>query len=142
MRLVQTLIVLATVLTTAAIQAPAQDKPLLGFGTEGALEEFALEEQFDSYLERDNLRDWMRQLSARPHHVGSEYGRENAEFIASQFESWGYETTIEVFRVLFPTPRTRLLEMTRPMRFRATLAPKQAHNQWTNGRFTAVKLEA
>ena len=142
MRLVQTLIVLATVLTTAAIQAPAQDKPLLGFGTEGALEEFALEEQFDSYLERDNLRDWMRQLSARPHHVGSEYGRENAEFIASQFESWGYETTIEVFRVLFPPPRTRLLEMTRPMRFRATLAPKQAHNQWTNGRFTAVKLEA
>ena len=23
-----------------------------------------------------------------------------------------------------------------------TLDPKQAHNQWTNGRFTAVKLEA
>ena len=22
------------------------------------------------------------------------------------------------------------------------LDPKQAHNQWTNGRFTAVKLEA
>ena len=22
------------------------------------------------------------------------------------------------------------------------LVPKQAHNQWTNGRFTAVKLEA
>ncbi len=133
MRLVQMLIVLTTVLTTAAIQAPAQNKPLLGFGSEGALEEFALEEQFDSYLERDNLRDWMRQLSARPHHVGSEYGRENAEFIASQFESWGYETTIEVFRVLFPTPRTRLLEMTRPTRFRATLGEPPLAEDQTSG---------
>ena len=133
MRLMQTLIVLTTVLTTAAIQAPAQDKPLLGFGIEEAIEEFALEEQFDSYLERDNLRDWMRQLSARPHHVGSEYGRENAEFIASQFESWGYETTIEVFRVLFPTPRTRLLEMTRPTRFRATLGEPPLAQDRTSG---------
>ena len=122
MRVAQTFFVLATVLMIAAIAAPAQDKPLLGFGSAEAIEEFALEEQFDSYLDRDNLRDWMRRLSARPHHVGSAYGKANAEFIASQFTSWGYETKIEVFHVLFPTPRTRRLEMIEPTRFQATLS--------------------
>jgi len=63
----------------------------------------------------------MKRLSAKPHHVGSEAGRENAEFMAAQFRNWGYETKIEKFYVLFPTPQIRLLEMTGPKKFRATL---------------------
>jgi N-acetylated-alpha-linked acidic dipeptidase len=61
-------------------------------------------------------------LSARPHHVGSEYGRQNAEFMAGLFRSWGYEVEIERFDVLFPTPRERVLEMTAPEPYRARLS--------------------
>ncbi|MCI0698589.1 M28 family metallopeptidase [candidate division KSB1 bacterium] len=82
----------------------------------------ALEMQFDSHLNRDNLRNWMKRLSARPHHVGSPYGKENAEFMAAQFKSWGYETEIETFHVLFPTPKTRVLEMIAPVKFTPTLS--------------------
>lgn len=81
-----------------------------------------LESQFDSHLNRDNLRHWMKRMAARPHHVGSAYGKENAEFMAAQFKSWGYDTQIEEFYVLFPTPKTRVLEMIAPVKFKPTLA--------------------
>lgn len=110
----------AFVMTTLAVP---DDKPvLLGFTRETSEEERALEARFDAGLKKENLREWMKRLAARPHHVGSAYGKENAEFIAAQFRSWGYETEIEEFNVLFPTPKTRLLEMVSPERFTAKLA--------------------
>ncbi len=63
----------------------------------------------------------MKRLSARPHHLGSKYGKENAEFIASQFKSWGFDTKIEEFEVLFPSPKTRLVQMTAPEKFNLKL---------------------
>lgn len=93
----------------------------MGFSAENARRELALEAKFDSYLKAENLRQWMKKLSARPHHVGSPYGKENADFIAAQFKSWGFDTEIEQFDVLFPTPKTRLLEMTAPEKFTAKL---------------------
>ncbi len=81
----------------------------------------SLETQFDSLLKRENLRAWMQHLSARPHHAGSAYGKANAEFMAAQFQSWGYEARLEEFHVLFPTPKTRALEMIAPAKFKARL---------------------
>jgi N-acetylated-alpha-linked acidic dipeptidase len=95
---------------------------LLGFSRESATRQRELETRFDSLLKRENLRDWMKRLSARPHHLGSARDKENAEFIASQFRLWGYETELESFDVLFPTPKTRLLEMISPDKFTARLA--------------------
>src|SRR5258705_13313534 len=63
----------------------------------------------------------MKRMSARPHHLGSAFDKENAEFIAAQFRAWGYETEIEQFDVLFPTPKTRRLEMIAPEKFTARL---------------------
>jgi N-acetylated-alpha-linked acidic dipeptidase len=80
------------------------------------------EKQFDAAMKAENLRNWMKRMSARPHHVGSPYGKENAEFMAAQFKSWGYDTQIEEFHVLFPTPKTRVLEMLAPVKFKPTLA--------------------
>src|SRR5205085_1305555 len=80
-----------------------------------------LETQFDRGLKRENLREWMKRLTARPHHLGSPYDKENAEFIADRFREWGYQTQIEQFEVLFPTPKVRLLEMTAPVHFTASL---------------------
>lgn len=105
----------------AAAAAPHDPPALEGFGPESAERQRALEARFDALLRPENLREWMKRLSARPHHVGSEYGRQNAEFMAGLFRSWGYEVELERFDVLFPTPRERLLEMTAPERFRARL---------------------
>ena len=93
----------------------------MGFSSDSSQKQRALEAKFDSYLKPENLRAWMKRLSARPHHVGSAYGKENAEFMAGLFKSWGFETKIERFDVLFPTPKTRIVEMTSPVKFRAKL---------------------
>ena len=68
-----------------------------------------------------NIRAYDERLSARPHHVGSAYDKDNAEWMLARFKEWGWDATIERFDVLFPTPKTRLLEMVAPTRFVATL---------------------
>jgi N-acetylated-alpha-linked acidic dipeptidase len=95
--------------------------PFLGFSADQTVEQKRLEDKFDALLHRNNLRDWMRRLSARPHHVGSPYGKENAEFMLGLFKSWGFDAQIEQFDVLFPTPKTRVLEMLAPEKFKAKL---------------------
>ena len=72
-------------------------------------------------------------MSARPHHVGSPYGKEVAEFIRDKFSSWGFDTRIEEYQVLFPTPRTRQLEMVAPERFRAQLEEPSLPQDSTSG---------
>jgi N-acetylated-alpha-linked acidic dipeptidase len=81
----------------------------------------------------------MKRLSARPHHLGSRYNKENADFIASQFRAWGYETKLEEFEVLFPTPKTRIVEMTAPEKFRLKLQEPPLKEDSTSGQ-TAEQL--
>ncbi len=63
----------------------------------------------------------MKKLSARPHHVGSAYDKENAEWILSKFTEWGLDAHIETFDVLFPTPKERAVELVAPTKFTAKL---------------------
>jgi N-acetylated-alpha-linked acidic dipeptidase len=114
-------------------QALPNDKTLMGFSPASSSREKSIETKFDSILRRENLREWLKRLSAKPHHVGSPYGKENAEFMAAQFRSWGYETQIETFDVLFPTPKTRLLEMTAPERFTAKIEEPAFKEDVTSG---------
>ncbi|HET6345149.1 MAG TPA: PA domain-containing protein, partial [Myxococcota bacterium] len=118
--------------TTAAATPPASG-PLLGFSEARATEQRALEARFDSSLNAANLREWMKRLSARPHHVGSAYGKANAEFMADLFRSWGYQARLEEFKVLFPTPKVRLLEMTAPTSYKAKLAEPPLPEDATSG---------
>lgn len=117
MRLTPVLILIVFVLIPSLPDASTEEKPLLGFSEKQAVDQFALEARFDSQLKAQNLKEWMQRLSARPHHSGSPYGKDNAEFMAGLFRSWGYQTEIEQFKVLFPTPKTRLLEMIAPVKF-------------------------
>jgi N-acetylated-alpha-linked acidic dipeptidase len=109
----------ALLLTTTLLAQPAPP-PIFGFADPAKQQ--ALEKKFDAQLSRANLEAWMKRLAARPHHLGSAYGKENAELIASLFKSWGYETAIERFDVLFPTPKTRVVELIAPERYTAKLA--------------------
>ena len=128
------LLVLLTVAAAVALSAQTtNDKPILGFTALNAAKEHALEAQFDAKMNRDNLRAWMQRLSARPHHLGSDYDRQNAEFIASLFRSWGYDTKIEEFQVLFPTPRKRVVEMVEPEKYTAKLFEPPLPQDATSG---------
>ncbi|HLY07671.1 MAG TPA: M28 family metallopeptidase [Planctomycetota bacterium] len=123
------------VLAAAALlsAAPPDEKPVLGFDGPRAAAQRALEEKLDALVRKENLRDGMKRLAARPHHLGSAYDKDNAEFIAAQFQSWGYETKIEEFRVLFPTPKARLLELLSPEPFQASLAEPRLAEDATSG---------
>lgn len=117
-RYILSLILLSAVFAQTTL---AQNKPPLGFSTESSVRQKELERRFDSILRRENLRNWMKRLSARPHAVGQSYGKQNADFMLALFRSWGYDAELERFDVLFPTPKIRLLEMTAPTRFVAKL---------------------
>ena len=123
LRQINALILLSSCFFSIIAQTmPSNDQPLLGFDRASTTAERGLEARFDVALRREDLRDWLKRLSAHPHHIGSPYGKENAEFIASQFRSWGFDTQIEEFSVLFPTPRLRLVELVSPEKFTAKLA--------------------
>jgi N-acetylated-alpha-linked acidic dipeptidase len=138
------LLLIPALILALAAWAPADTTlsssgPLLGFGDDHATRERALEARFDSHLEAASLREWMKRLSARPHHVGSPYDKDNAEFMAGLFRSWGFQTEIEQFKVLFPTPKTRLLELVGPTHFTATLSEPPIPQDSTSGQ-TAEQL--
>ena len=83
----------------------------MGFSASNSAAQHSAETKFDSFLVRSDLPLWLKRLSAKPHHVGSPYGLENANFVLDLFKSWGFDAHIERFYVLFPTPKERLLEM-------------------------------
>jgi N-acetylated-alpha-linked acidic dipeptidase len=133
-RQISALILLSSFFVSVIAQTtPPGDRPLLGFDRASTTTERALEARFDAALRRENLREWLKRLSAHPHHIGSPYGKANAEFIASQFKAWGFDTQIEEFKVLFPTPKTRLVELVAPEKFSARLAePPLAEDSTSN----------
>src|ERR1700674_3597347 len=103
---------------------PAQQEstnPLAGFSAETAKAEQQWEQKFRSILSADNLRDYVKLLSARPHHVGSPYDRQNAEWLQSKFKEWGWDVHTGTFQILFPTPKERLVELVAPTHFVAKL---------------------
>src|SRR5438876_4135860 len=77
--------------------------------------------RFRAIPDAANIGEYMKRLSARPHHVGSPYDKQNAEWILSKFKEWGWDAHIETFDVLFPTPKTRIVELVEPTKFTAKL---------------------
>ncbi len=96
-------------------------RALRGFTAAHAKTEWAWEEKMRAMPKPELLREYMKHLSAEPHHVGSAYDKQNAEWIRDHYKSWGLDARLEEFDVLFPTPTERLLEMIEPTRFRAVL---------------------
>src|SRR5450432_3609410 len=95
--------------------------PLSGYGTESSASQRTWEKKFQDAVSRDNIRENMRHLTARPHHVGSPYYKENAQWILAKFKEAGFDAKIETFGVLFPTPKERLIELLEPSKFKAKL---------------------
>ncbi len=91
-------------LSAFALATQAADPPhsLRGYSQANSATEIEWEGKFKQIPQQDRLRENMRRLSARPHHVGSPYDKDNAEWIAAQLKSWGLDAKIEEFDTLFP----------------------------------------
>jgi N-acetylated-alpha-linked acidic dipeptidase len=118
------LLIIALVLPSlsfGADQAGSNQAGLVGYSPRASQTEREWEAKFRAIPDPANLREYMRRLSARPHHVGSPYDKDNAEWILAHFKEWGLDAHIERFDVLFPTPKVRVLEMLAPTKFTAKL---------------------
>ena len=94
---------------------------IVGFDAEGSAAQREIEAQLDRTVDAGEMDDWLKLMSARPHHVGSLASKENAEFIAELLESWGYDTEIAEYEILLPTPSVREVELLGPTPYSATL---------------------
>ncbi len=127
------LAVLTSLATLASTPAQSADDTLLGFTAESTRVQRDLEARFDAQLDADNLRNWLEQLSRHPTHVGSPGAKANAEWIAEQFRSWGFDTRIDEYQVMFPTPRERMVELVAPTRYTLQLAEPVLEGDATSG---------
>ena len=108
--------------TSSETAAPsAASAQLLGYTSQTSGTERDLEKKFQDGIVAANIRENDRRLSARPHHVGSPYDKDNAEWMLARFKEFGFDAHIETFDVLFPTPKERVLELLEPTKFRAKL---------------------
>ena len=114
-------VVLILCLVFPPILFAADETPLVGYSPRSSQTEHEWEAKFRAIPDPANLRENMRRLSARPHHVGSAYDKDNAEWILARFKEFGLDAHIETFNVLFPTPKVRVLEMIEPTKFTAKL---------------------
>jgi N-acetylated-alpha-linked acidic dipeptidase len=87
----------------------------------GAAGPAAWDVTFRGLTDAKNIGEYMRVMTARPHHLGSPYGKQNAEWILARFKEWGWDARIETYDVLFPTPKERVVEMIAPTTFKALL---------------------
>jgi N-acetylated-alpha-linked acidic dipeptidase len=101
--------------------APPPTGDILGFTPASSRVQRDWENKFRALPDPARMRADMKLLSARPHHVGSPYDKQNAEWLLKQFKDAGWDAHIEQFDVLFPTPKQRVVELVAPTRFTAKL---------------------
>jgi N-acetylated-alpha-linked acidic dipeptidase len=111
----------------------AQTRGITGFYEKNVERQLNLESTFDKNLSKQNIGENIKRLSSKPHNIGSPGSKENAEYVLSQFKKYGWDAKIETFHVLFPTPKTRLLEMTFPNSYKAILKEPGLKEDSTSG---------
>ena len=111
----------------------SQTKKIIGFNEKDVANQLSLESSFDKNLSAENIGSTMKILSAKPHHLSSPGSKANAEYILSLYKKWGWDAQIETFHVLFPTPKTRILEMTSPTTYKAILKEPAIKEDPTSG---------
>ena len=121
--------VLILVLSATIINA----QKIMGFNEANAKSQLDWEKQYDAQLNAKNLDTWMQFLTSHPHHVSSPQGKANADYMVNLFRSWGYQTEIAEYHVLFPTPKTRVLELLGAKPYKAKLDESALKEDKTSG---------
>jgi N-acetylated-alpha-linked acidic dipeptidase len=109
----------ALLLAPTAISQPAA--ALRGFAPKSADGERQAEQRFRAVPKPENLREYMRVITEAPHHAGSPGSRKVAEYVLSQWKSFGLNASIEQFEALMPYPTERVVELVSPERYTAQL---------------------
>src|SRR5665647_157685 len=126
--------ILSAVLMFLTLQSViGQTKNMTGFFEKNKDKEQSLESAFDKNLSKENIGETIKKLSEDPHHLSSAKDKGNAEYILSLYKHWGWDAIIETFYVLFPTPKTTLLEMTSPTKYKALLKEPALKEDATSG---------
>ena len=109
---------------------------IMGFNDGNAKTQLDWEKKYDEQLNAKNLDGWMQFLTSHPHHVGSPQDKANAEYMANLFRSWGYQTEIAEYYVLFPTPKLRVVELLGSKPYKAKLEEQALKEDRTSGQKT------
>jgi len=114
-------------------QSVSAQKGITGFTDKTGTAQKQLEQKFDALLSAQRIGQTIKELSAVPHNVGSPGGKAVAENILAKYKSWGWDAKIETYQVLFPTPKTRVLEMISPTIYKALLKEPGLKEDATSG---------
>ncbi|WP_214073104.1 transferrin receptor-like dimerization domain-containing protein [Mucilaginibacter sp. dw_454] len=120
-------------LVFVGIYANAQEKPFIGFTPTTSPKEHQTEQEFDQSISAERISATLKDLSAYPHHLGSPGGKVVAGKILQKFKSYGFDAHLQPYKVLFPTPKIRLLEMTGPTKYTAGLKESPLAEDPTSG---------
>ena len=92
----------------------ADEQPLAGYSVESSRAERQWEEKMRAIPDPDKVREYMKRLSARPHHVGSPYDKDNAEWLLAKFKEFGLDVSRYEYSVLVPWPGQRHVDIVAP----------------------------
>jgi N-acetylated-alpha-linked acidic dipeptidase len=104
---------------TALTQNPAP--PIRGFSPDQFAAQRDREAKARAMIQPERIRTYMERMSADPHHAGSPGSRAVAEYASALLKEWGIESRIDSFEAMMPYPTARILEMTAPTAYKATL---------------------
>lgn len=107
-------------LAATSVAANAADT-IRGFTKENSDKQYTLEAAIDKGINVQNMDEWMKYMTSRPHATGQPFDKEVAEFIAAKYEEWGYDTEIVTYNVLMPTPKIREVDLVEPIKWKASL---------------------
>jgi len=121
---------LVLIAITAAAQA---QQKITGFTNATSAKEVQTEQAFDASLSAPLIGETIKELSAFPHNLGSPGSKAVAEKILQKYKSYGLDAHIETYTVLYPTPKTRVLELTGPAKYTALLKEPALAEDATSG---------
>src|SRR6202000_373566 len=104
-----------------------------GFTDATSAKEVQTEQAFDASLSAPRIGETIKELSAFPHNIGSPGSKAVAEKILAKYKSYGLDAHIETYTVLYPTPKTRVLELTGPTQYSALLKEPPVAGDATSG---------
>ena len=116
-----------------SILAQAQQKSINGFTNTSSAQQLKTEQAFDQSLSAPRIGETIKELSAFPHNLGSPGSKAVAEKILQKYKSYGLDAHLETYYVLYPTPKTRVLELTGPTKYTALLKEPALTEDATSG---------
>ncbi|MGA8035260.1 MAG: M28 family metallopeptidase [Candidatus Acidiferrales bacterium] len=117
-------IAIGVLLMGAMSHGARESGSIRGFSAARIADEHALEQKFRAIPDPAHAESNLRQLTSEPHLAGTEASKRVAEWLRSQYQSYGFDTQIVSYSVWMAQPKQVSLELTTPQK--ETLATPEA----------------